>query len=227
MGTNLLTLYEPQKDLPLSELQNLPDECIVRFARHFFSPMMVSNLSRPMTPVHFVQFVDPLLTIDLMVGGMTAAMPLSVSKQTFNVLSVSCTDLSVTEVELVPQISISVPWIATAFKKLNAFQQWPPNWNDDKAVVFSPETLDTARDVLQKTWNLSARNPIHTKPNIVPLEDGSVRFEWVNRDKELFLTIFGNSIEAQRWHPLDAVESETYQTILPSAVESELEWLAA
>jgi len=179
-----------------------------------------------MTPMHFVQFVDPLLTIDLMVGGMTAAMPLSVSKQTFNALYVGCADLSFTEVELVSQVSISVPWIATAFKKLGTFQQWPPNWNDDRAVAFNSETLDTARDVLQKAWNLSAQNSIHTKPNIVPLEDGSVRFEWVNGDKELFLTILGNSIEAQRWHPLNAVESETYKTILPSAVESELEWLA-
>lgn len=227
MGTNFLAPYEPQKDLTLSELQSLPDESIVRFGRHFFSPMMVSNLSRPMTPMHFVQFVDPLLTIDLMVGGMTAAMPLSVSKQTFKALYVGRTDLAFTEVELVPQVTISVPWIAAAFKKLNAFQQWPPNWNDDMAAAFSPETLDTARDVLQKTWNFSAQNSIHTRPNIVPLDDGSVRFEWVNRDKELFLTISGDSIEAQRWHPLDEVESETYQAISPSAVESELEWLAA
>jgi hypothetical protein len=227
MGTNLLTQFEPREGLPLSEIHNPPDECVVRFARHFFSPMMVSNLSRPMTPMHFVQFVDPLLTIDLMVGGMTAAMPLSISKQTFNARYVGCTDLSFTEVELIPQIPISVPWIATAFKKLNAFQQWPPNWNDDKAVAFSTETLDTARDVLQKAWTLSAHNSIHTKPNIVPMEDGSVRFEWVNRDKELFLTIFGNTIEAQRWRPLDTVESEMFRTILPGAVESELEWLAA
>jgi uncharacterized protein (TIGR04255 family) len=69
----------------------------------------------------------------------------------------------------------------------------------------------------------SVRREIRIKPNIVPLDDGSLRFEWVLGDEELFFTVLGKSIEAQRWHPLAAVESETYGIILPSQAEHELE----
>lgn len=228
MGTNVLAPIASVQSLTFAELHDVPESgCSLRFGRHFFSPMMVSELTRPMTPVNFVQFVDPLLTIDLMVGGMTAAAPMRPSKQMFNVLIVSCADLSFTEVELAPQISFSRPWIASAVKRLNEFQEWQPSWNEAGAKVFNPDTVDRAREVLQNIWDFSVRREVRTKPNIVPLEDGSVRFEWVHGDKELFLTILDKSIEAQRWHPLATVESETYGVISPSDVQHELEWLTA
>jgi hypothetical protein len=228
MGTNILAPVASAQSLTFAELHDVPGSgCSLRFGRHFFSPMMVSELTRPMTPVNFVQFVDPLLTIDIMVGGMTAAAPMRPSKQTFNVFLVSCADLSFTEVELTPQVPFPRPWIASAVERLNEFQEWQPNWNEAEAPAFSSDTLDTGREVLQNIWNFSVRREIRTKPNIVPLDDGSLRFEWVLGDKELFFTILGKSIEAQRWHPLAAVESQTYGIILPSQVEHELEWLTA
>lgn len=229
MGTSTLAPMTPNPNaLTLSELQGRPEcGCNLRFGRYFYSPMMVSELTRPMTPLNFVQFVDPLLTIDLLVGGMTAAAPVRPSKQTFNMFFVNCADVSSTEFELTPQNVISRPWIASAVKELNDFQQWLPNWNEAGAAAFAAETLDTAREVLQKLWDFSVGHDIDSKPNIAPLEDGSVRFEWTNRDKELFLTVLGRSIEAQRWHPLKSVESETYHVISPLAIEKELEWFAA
>jgi len=229
MGTNIIAIPTANsRSLTLSELQGLPeDACNLRFGRYFFSPMMVSELTRPMTPMNFVQFVDPLLTIDLMVGGMTAAAPVRPSKQTFNVFLANCASLSATEFELTPQIRFSRPWIASAIKELNDFQQWLPNWNEAGAAPIGAKTLDTAREVLQTLWGVSVGCGIRTEPNIVPLEDGSVRFEWKNGDKELFLTVLDASIEAQRWHPLESVESQSYHIIEPSAVEQEMEWLAA
>ena len=43
-----------------------------------------------------------------------------------------------------------------------------------------------------------------------PLQGGSLRFEWKNNNKELFITVLGNCITTQRWEPLDAIESEGY-----------------
>ena len=231
MGTNVLTLpAHSSKSVTLAELQDLPamGDVFCLYRRHLFSPTAVSELSRPMTPLIPLESFHSLLTINVLMEGMTAASPLRIPKQTFDTFLFNQWDFPTTEVLLLgPSVqSMSHPWVFDAAKSLNDFQQWEPNWNGAGALAFSSETLDTARDALEKIWLFFVRNDIRKQPNIVPLDDGSIRFEMVNGEKELFLTILGKSIEWQKWHPLTAVESE-YQVIEPPVVERELEWLAA
>lgn len=68
---------------------------------------------------------------------------------------------------------------------------------------------------------------ISSNPRLAPIDDGSIRFEWVNGNKELFLTVMGNSIESQKWQPLEAIESEDYRVVSLDSVDHELEWLEA
>jgi len=118
------------------------------------------------------------------------------------------------------------PWSQSATDELNRFKGLRGNWDAEGASPFARTTLDSARAVLQKVTDLCRNSGIQTRPAIVPLPDGSIRFEWANGDKELFLTVRKKEVEAQRWQPFNSVRSVGYKSIRPNQVDSELSWLA-
>jgi hypothetical protein len=124
-------------------------------------------------------------------------------------------------------VNVSNPqrWAVAALAKLNDLENWPDNWDEAGSAHFGRETVSIARQVLEQMRAFVERNRVASEPHIVPLPDGSIRFEWANDDKEMFLTILGELIEVQRWRPLSAVDSERYEVIPLSSVHRELEWL--
>jgi hypothetical protein len=144
--------------------------------------------------------------------------------QNFNVSSLSNTYVILND----PQpVNVGNPqrWAVAALEKLNDLENWPDNWDEAGSAHFGSETVSIARQLLEQMRAFVERNRVASEPHIVPLPDGSIRFEWANDDKEMFLTIFGELIEVQRWHPLSAVDSERYEVIPLSSVHRELEWL--
>src|SRR5262249_13943118 len=100
------------------------------------------------------------------------------------------------------------------------------NWDQDGASPFNRATLRNARVVLKAVSSFLHDSGIRPLPNIVPLPEGSVRFELRTGQKELFLTVLGATVEAQKWYPIDTVHSIEYGEVPAEGVRPALEWLA-
>jgi hypothetical protein len=144
--------------------------------------------------------------------------------QNSNVSSLSNTYVILNDPQPV-HVSNPQRWAVAALGKLNDLENWPDNWDEAGSAHFGSETVSIARQVLEQMRAFIERNRVASEPHLVPLPDGSIRFEWANDDKEIFLTILGQLIEVQRWRPLSAVDSERYEVIPLSSVHRELEWL--
>jgi hypothetical protein len=162
---------------------------------------------------------------------MASAIPCAASAFWFasEVQNSNLSSLSNTHLILNDQLPVDVDnpqrWGVAAFEKLNDLERWPDNWDEAGGIHFGSETVGMARQVLDQMRSFVERNHVASDPHIVPLPDGSIRFEWANRNKEMFLTVLGDSIEVQTWRPLSAVDSERYDVIPLSSVLQELEWL--
>jgi hypothetical protein len=123
--------------------------------------------------------------------------------------------------------SVVDAWLASAKRRIIEFEKLHEGWDDEDALAFSPDTIRNARTVLKTMSAFLEASGTRTFPALVPLPDGSIRFEWVNGDRELFLTILHGNIEAQKWQPLGSVQSLSYAQMHPEALPAELEWLAS
>jgi hypothetical protein len=119
------------------------------------------------------------------------------------------------------------PWLISAARQIEELGDLVQGWDDEGALSFAPDTLHSAIKVLVRASEFCGISGIRTRPTIVPLPDGSVRFEWVNHDKELFLTVLQGTVEAQRWHPFNSIQSLNYTQLRPEQIIAELEWLAS
>ncbi len=122
--------------------------------------------------------------------------------------------------------TISESWLVSARRQINDFERMGEGWDDEGALAFGHATVRSARAVARTISLFLQVSQIRTVPSIVPLRDGSIRFEWVNGDRELFLTVLDRHVEAQRWRPLGTVQSLSYVQMRPEEISAELEWLA-
>jgi hypothetical protein len=115
--------------------------------------------------------------------------------------------------------------VASTRRRISELEKLNEGWDNEGALAFSPDTTRNARTVLKTMSEFLQASGIRTFPALVPLPEGSVRFEWVNGDRELFLTILRGNIEAQKWYPLDNVHSIDYAEVPVGGVGPALEWL--
>src|SRR5437899_2129779 len=118
-------------------------------------------------------------------------------------------------------------WAARLRSELIAFGQMRDNWDSDGARAATPETLSDANRTLEALISFAIKARLSTYPSLTLLPDGAVRFEWINQDRELFLTILNGTIEAQRWKPLSALDSEYFEEIQFEQLQGEVSWLSA
>ena len=109
--------------------------------------------------------------------------------------------------------------------KLAEMARWEANWDRQKAPSFSCETIQSANQLVREIRRLFPEDGRAGVPVLVPLQDGSIRFELRTGQKELFLTALGTAVEVQKWFPLDNVHSIDYAEVPVGDVGPALEWL--
>lgn len=118
-----------------------------------------------------------------------------------------------------------ISWIRTAERKLEEMRNWRASWDRQNAVPFTSETIRSAQQLLRQMLRFYPEYSRGRVPELVPLPDGSIRFELRSGEKELFLTVLGTTVEAQRWYPLNDIHSIDYAEVPLDGVGPALEWL--
>jgi hypothetical protein len=101
----------------------------------------------------------------------------------------------------------------------------PTGWDDEAAQTISKTTRETAEEVIKAILQISLRYMANPTILLGPLPDGTLRFDSIHANKELFLTISEKAIEVQSWQPRDAVESLVYLETDAAGAREYLEWL--
>jgi hypothetical protein len=109
--------------------------------------------------------------------------------------------------------------------RLRQLQSFSQGWDANKGETFTAETLASVSKVIDLFLTQCVVNSVVPCVLLGPLPDGSLRFECKKDNKELFITVLGESITLQRWQPLDAVESEGYWDTTLEGVQPQIEWL--
>ena len=112
-------------------------------------------------------------------------------------------------------------WPRAVECRLAAIASWQANWDRQNAPAFSLETIQSAHQLVRQIQRFVPTGI----PALVPLQDGSIRFELRTEQKELFLTALGTTVEVQKWFPLDNVHSIDYAEVPVGDVGPALEWL--
>lgn len=109
--------------------------------------------------------------------------------------------------------------------QLRRLRKLEDGWDGETAVRISEATGNTAEALIGQLLQVSLSSLAIPNARLGPLSDGSLRFECTYSNKELFLTIADKTIEAQKWQPLDSVESLGYWETNVQGVREYLEWL--
>jgi hypothetical protein len=109
--------------------------------------------------------------------------------------------------------------------QLRRLRKLPDGWDGEGAPRISEATCETAETVIKGMFQLALSHLAVPTTLLGPLPDGSLRFECICADKELFLTISDNAVEVQAWQPRDTVESSGYWETGPAGAMEYLEWL--
>jgi hypothetical protein len=119
-----------------------------------------------------------------------------------------------------------ISWIGAVERRLREIETWKANWDKQDALPFGGETIGGAKQLLEQMKAFYPEACSAGVPQLVPLTDGSIRFELKMGQKELFLTVLGSIVEAQKWYPLDNAQSIDYAEVpVASGVRPALEWL--
>jgi hypothetical protein len=109
--------------------------------------------------------------------------------------------------------------------RLKHLGSFPQGWDANKGEAFTGETLANAGKVIDLILMECLARGVVPSVLLGPISDGSLRFEWKKDNKELFITVLGESVTLQQWQPLDAVESEGYWDTTLEGVQPQIEWL--
>ena len=118
-------------------------------------------------------------------------------------------------------------WPYVVELRLGDIARWEPNWDRENAPAFSRETIQSAHQLVRQMRRFFPDDGRAGVPALVPLQDGSIRFELRTGQKELFLTALGTTVEVQKWYPLNNVQSIDYAEVPVGNVGPALEWLIA
>ncbi|MGO9211106.1 MAG: hypothetical protein ACLP2H_13410 [Terriglobales bacterium] len=228
MITPPISVLDPSRELLSLDMLAGFSQHSLTFAYRRVRPAFVSELTDPVVPsASGVIQTLPLLSIELLTTGFTgiAAALSRVCVVSFDTLVFGrplSTPQPLSEaVQLTP-----LHWVPHLRRVVDDVAALPDDWDTEGGRAFSPETVATAKQVLNMVISRAIRSDSASGPSVVPLADGSIRFEWAVGSRELFLTISGTQIEAQRWEPRDADESIYYAEIDLSGVPHELGWVA-
>jgi hypothetical protein len=115
--------------------------------------------------------------------------------------------------------------VAELHAKAAALAQLKKNWDGEDAEPVSTETLATTTRVLEHIFLMLSRKNSLSSPSIRPFPDGSVFFKWVQGQRELTMTVRGQSVDVQRWEPLDSYESQGLWEISVDDTPEHIEWV--
>jgi hypothetical protein len=109
--------------------------------------------------------------------------------------------------------------------QLNKLKSLSPGWDGQTAPCISRETIESAKQIIGAIVSQSLSHLSTPRARIGPLPDGTARFELTHGDKELFLTVNNNSVEVQKWQPLDTIDSHGFWETDATGVKEYLAWL--
>jgi hypothetical protein len=108
---------------------------------------------------------------------------------------------------------------------LDSFEQLQPGWDGEGAPSISSETIKTAEAIAETIFSTSLAALQVATCRLGPLADGSLRFECVGGNKELFISVSGMAVEVQAWEPLTSVESVGFWETDAAGAKERIEWL--
>jgi hypothetical protein len=108
---------------------------------------------------------------------------------------------------------------------LHKFGELKPGWDGEAAPRISTGTIETAEAIAQTIFSSSLATLQVATCRLGPLTDGSLRFECVQGNKELFISVSGTAVEAQAWEPLTSVESVGFWETDAAGAKEHFEWL--
>lgn len=208
-------------------LPGLADSSRLRYETRIVSPELLSETAEGSPTTSVTAMSMPLLSLVLLAGGLTVAVPRARPSVTSysTLFSGRPAGLS-SDIGEALQIG-RLHWASSLRQRVDDYDGLSDNWDGEGAIRPSRRTLRVARQVFEAIVGFAVRSEIRAVPTSVPLSDGAVRFEWAVGDRELFLTVKEEMAEAQRWEPRDSIDSVHYAQLLPSQIEPELEWLRA
>jgi hypothetical protein len=169
----------------------------------------------------------PLVSVVVLPGGITILAPDANPVQaSYSTLVLGSPANVINEIGEALQLG-RMHWASGLRQKIDDFGALAQDWDGEGADRPTAETVRTSKAVFEKLVAHAVRTGMASAPDIVPLSDGSIRFEWTVSNRELFITILEDRVEAQRWEPLDSIDSTYYAELCVSRVDAELEWLGA
>lgn len=110
-------------------------------------------------------------------------------------------------------------------RKVATFAHLGANWDGEGAEAPSPQTVASGEQVIERIAIILERRDTSAEPSVLPFPDGSIFFKLIQGQKELAITVLGRTVEAQRWHPLDAFHSQGLWQIQVDDVREHIEWV--
>jgi len=110
-------------------------------------------------------------------------------------------------------------------RKVKDFAKLLPDWDSEGAEAISVETVNTALQVIEHIAIVLERKNTVSAPLVRPFPDGSIFFKWIRGQKELAVTVHGARVEAQRWEPLSAFQSQGLWEIPVGATPEHVDWV--
>jgi hypothetical protein len=81
--------------------------------------------------------------------------------------------------------------LATHFRKLNArmqrFGSLAAGWNGRGSIAPTPTSMEMAKRLIREFALTALVNSLETEPQLAPLDDGGLQFEWRQGERELFV----------------------------------------
>jgi hypothetical protein len=109
---------------------------------------------------------------------------------------------------------------------LNRFRTFKEDWDEDGAEAFSPETLESAHQVVTYTYEAVLRSDfVATAPMVSPGTDGRISFAWRLGSKELWIYVQGKTADVYRWEPAYQFDSQPFEQIAVADVQEHIDWL--
>ena len=198
---------------------------LLSYETRIVTPELLSETTEISPAVSVAAKSMPLLSVVLLAGGLTVAIPAARPVVTSYSTLVSGRPAGLySDIGEALQIG-RLHWASSLRQRVDDYAGLSDNWDAEGAIRPSPPTLLTARQVFETIVSFAVRSQVRSVPNSVPLSDGAIRFEWAVGDRELFLTIQEATVEAQRWEPRDSIDSVHYAQLSASQIGPELEWL--
>src|SRR6185437_7253421 len=177
------------------------------------SPGIAIEVQNPLTTVHAIFRVVTRVVIQV------AEVAASVIYRTASVKTSTCFD------EQVQQQEHITDRLARMWYTIEKYGELKAGWDGEDAELISEESRRTAGQVLIKIAQALMTSNAASFPRVRPSPDGSVSFNWVQGNRELALFVNGDTVEVQRWEPLDSYASQGFWQLTSDTISEHIDWL--